>query len=72
VDSHSENFKKAHSEDFSTILPGFPQSSLEFLSVNIKHLIFDFDEQDREGINLLLQMPYYHGMIKEIIDVKFV
>ena len=72
VDSHSENFKKAHSEDFSTLLPGFPQSSLDFLSVNIQHLVFDFDEQDIEGIKQLLQMPYYHGMLKEMIDVKFV
>lgn len=72
VDIHSENFKKAHLEDFSTLLPNFPQSSLEFLSVNIQHLVFNFDEQDIEGIKQLLQMPYYHGMLKEMIDVNFV
>ena len=72
VKSHKENLKKAHSKDFNALFPTFPQSSLDFLSANIQHLVFDFEEQDREGINLLLQMPYYHGMIKEIIDVKFV
>jgi len=72
VKSHKENLKKTHSEDFSDLFPTFPQTSLDFLSVNIQHLVFDLEEQDREGINLLLQLPYYHGMIKEIIDVKFV
>ncbi len=72
VKNHKENLKKTHSEDFSDLFSTFPQTSLNFLSVNIQHLVFDFEEQDREGINLLLQMPYYHGMIKEIIDVKFV
>jgi len=72
VKSHKEDFKKVHSNNFNTLFPTFPQSSLDFLSANVQHLVFDLEEQDREGINFLLQMPYYHGMIKEIIDVKFV
>ena len=70
--NYKQDFKKRHSENFKNLFPDFPESSLEFLSVNIQHLVFDFDEQDKEGINLLLQMPYYHGLIKEMIDVKFV
>jgi len=72
VKSHKEDFKIVHSNNFNTLFPTFPQSSLDFLSANVQHLVFDLEEQDIEGINLLLQMPYYHGMIKEIIDVKFV
>lgn len=67
-----DNFTRGHADNFDDLFPDFPQSSLDFLSVNIQHLIFDFEEQDREGIQQLLQMPYYHGMIKDIIDVKFV
>jgi len=63
---------KGHLDNFDNLFPDFPQNSLDFLSVNIQHLVFDFDEQDREGIKQLLQMPYYHGMIKDITDVKFV
>lgn len=70
--NYLENFKKPHLDNFNTSYPTFPKSSLEFLSVNIQHLIFDFDEQDIEGIKQLLQLPYFHGMIKEMIDVKFV
>ncbi|NUM61269.1 MAG: hypothetical protein HUU44_03850 [Ignavibacteriaceae bacterium] len=69
---YKNQFQNGHSENFNELFPSFPQSSLDFLSVNIQHLIFDFDEQDREGITQLLQMPYYHGLIKDIIDVKFV
>ena len=72
----NSNFKssltKGHLDNFDNLFPDFPQTSLDFLSVNIQHLVFDFDEQDREGIKQLLQMPYYHGMIKDITDVKFV
>jgi hypothetical protein len=69
---HKENLAKMHAENISDLFPTLPQSALDFLSVNIQHLIFDFDEQDRESIIQLLQLPYYHGMIKDIIDVKFV
>jgi hypothetical protein len=66
------NFTNGHADNYDNLFPGFPQTSLDFLSVNIQHLVFDFDEQDLEGIKQLLQLPYYHGMIKEILDVKFV
>jgi hypothetical protein len=72
VQNNKENFKRAHSEDFNALFPTFPQTSLDFISVNIQHLVFDLEEQDIEGIKQLLQMPYYHGMIKDIIEVKFV
>ena len=67
-----ESLKKSHPDNFNTSFPTFPQSSLDFLSVNIQHLIFDFDEQDMEGIKQLLHLPFYHGLIKDIIDVKYV
>lgn len=70
--NYKSSLTKGHADNFDYLLPDFPQTSLDFLSVNIQHLVFDFDEQDTEGIKQLLQMPYYHGMIKEIADVKFV
>ncbi len=69
---YKSSFAKGHADNYENLFPAFPQTSLDFLSVNIQHLVFDFEDQDREGINQLLQMPYYHGMIKEIIEVKFV
>jgi len=69
---YDDVFKNGHKENFSQLLPELPQTSLDFISVNIQHVIFDFDEQDLEAIKLLLQMPYYHGLLKEMIEVKFV
>ena len=69
---YKSNLINGHADNFDVLFPNYPQTSLDFLSVNIQHLVFDFEEQDREGIKQLLQMPYFHGMIKDIIDVKFV
>lgn len=69
---YKSGFAKGHTDNYENLFPAFPQTSLDFLSVNIQHLVFDFEDQDREGINQILQMPYFHGMIKDIIDVKFV
>jgi hypothetical protein len=69
---YKSSLAKGHEDNFDGLFPDFPQTSLDFLSVNIQHLVFDFEDQDREGINQLLQMPYYHGMIKDVIEVKFV
>ena len=72
VKTHKDNFSSQHPDNIRDLQPSFPNSALDFISVNIQHLVFDFDEQDIEGIKLLLQMPYYHGLIKEMVDVKFV
>jgi len=63
---------EGHAESFDKLFPNLPPSSLEYIKLNIQHLVFDFDEQDIEAIKLLLQLPFYHGIIKDMIDVKFV
>ena len=69
--TYKDNFSGKHLDNIRDLQPSFPTSAHDFISVNIQHLVFDFDEQDIEGIKLLLQMPYYHGLMKEMIDVKF-
>lgn len=64
--------EKGHAENYNHLLPELSKTSLDFLSVNIQNIVFDFDEQDVEGIKLLLQMPYYHGLIKEMVEIKFI
>ena len=59
--NYKSSFTTGHAENFEKLFPTFPQTSLDFLSVNMQHLVFDFEEQDREGINQLLQMPYFTG-----------
>lgn len=50
----------------------FSPSTKNYLMENLQHVVFDFNEQDLEGIKRLLELPYYHGIIKDMIDVKFV
>jgi hypothetical protein len=72
VKNFTESLSKPGTENVEKLYPTFPQSSLDFLKVNFQHVVFNLDEQDREGMKLLLQMPFFHGLIKEMIEVKFV
>jgi hypothetical protein len=71
-EKHTDNLLNGHTEDYSELLKGFTQTSLEFISVNIQHIVFDLEDQDLEAVKSLLQLPYFHGMIKDMIEVNFV
>ena len=49
-----------------------PSNIQEYFAVNLSTLIFSFDEQDIEGIDQVLQLPYFHGIINEIIVLNLV
>ncbi len=55
---------------------GFPDNfnlkSSEFIKENFNSISYKLDEQDIAGINELLKLPYYHGLIKDLIEVNFV
>lgn len=67
-----DNLLNGHTEDYTDLLKGFTQSALEFISVNIQHIVFDLEDQDLEGIKSLMQLPYFHGILKDMIDIKFI
>jgi hypothetical protein len=69
---HKKEIQNGHPENLDDLLKDLPSSSIEFISVNLQHVIFDFEDQDLEGIKTIMQMPYFHGMIKDIPEVKFV
>lgn len=46
--------------------------SSEFINDNFNSITYKLDEQDIAGINELLKLPYYHGLIKDLIEVNFV
>jgi hypothetical protein len=46
--------------------------SSEFIKENFNSITYKLDEHDIAGINELLQLPYYHGLIKDLIEVNFV
>lgn len=72
VNKNEPGFLSGHEKALLNAENNFSESSLNFLSENIQNLIFDFEDQDLEGIKTLLQMPYYYGIIKEIFELKFV
>lgn len=48
------------------------RASEEYIRSNISSLILKFDEQDVEGINQLLRLPYFHGIVSDIVEIKYV
>lgn len=50
----------------------FPTDSKDFIKNNISKVFYTLDVDDIEGINNLIRLPFYHGMIKDIVEVKFV
>ncbi|MCL5030366.1 MAG: hypothetical protein M1480_15250 [Bacteroidetes bacterium] len=50
----------------------FSLEAKSYIKENISSFIIDFDNQDLEGINQIIRLPYFHGMIKDIIEVKYV
>ena len=72
TNKYRDNLLNGHTEDYADLLKGFTQTSLEFISVNIQHIVFDLEDQDLEGIKSLMQLPYFHGILKDMIDIKFV
>lgn len=72
VIKHRDDFVIGHPESFNNLLKDFPQNSIDFISVNMQHVIFDLEDQDLEGIKNLLQLPYYHGITQDLFEIKFV
>jgi hypothetical protein len=50
----------------------FDTASVEFIKKNMVSVVYNFSEQDIVGIKELVQLPYFHGYTKEIVDLKLV
>lgn len=72
VIKHRDDFINGHPDSYDQLLKDFPQNSIDFISVNMQHVIFDLEDQDLEGIKSLLQLPYYHGITQDLFEIKFV
>lgn len=49
----------------------FSEKTLNYVKQNISSLVLGLDDQDIEAINQLIMLPYYHGIIKEIVEPKY-
>lgn len=72
VIKHRDDFLIGHPDSLDQLLKEFPQNSIDFISVNMQHVVFDIEDQDLEGIKNLLQLPYYHGITQDLFEIKFV
>jgi hypothetical protein len=47
------------------------EKMLKYVKQNISSLILEFNDQDIESVNQLIMLPYFHGIIKEIVEPKY-
>ncbi len=70
-DKFSEAMKNLNKQDIN--IPGsFSEETKSFIKENLPSVIYNLDEQDQEGIRQIVSLPFYHGIIKDMIDIKFV
>lgn len=82
--SSNKNLIKENESYFLEIIPNvysnfntpqqyfsFGDKTSEYITQNISSLVLEFDMQDIEGILQLIRMPYFYGIVKDIVDVKF-
>lgn len=50
----------------------FSERTLKYIKQNIASLVLEFDGRDVEAFNQLLQLPYFYGIVKDIIEPNFV
>ncbi len=43
-----------------------------FISDNLNSVYYDFTENEREALEELVKLPYYHGMVEDLVEIKFV
>ena len=42
-----------------------------FISENFHSIRYQLSENEIEGLKELLKLPYYHGMVEDLVDIKF-
>jgi len=62
-------YKNVEEYDFGKNLT---KKTKEYIKTNISSFILDFELNDIEGIDQLLRLPYYHGIVNDIAEIKFV
>ncbi len=43
-----------------------------YIKDNISSLIIELNEQDIDGINQIIRLPYYYGLINDVVEVNYV
>jgi len=62
-------YEKVESENFGQEISLLAR---KYIKDNISSFIFDLDEQDLDGINQLIQLPFLRGIVNDITELKYV
>jgi len=77
LEAFNSSFKEKLPTLYDSIVPyisalEIPEESKEKIREEFSSFVFEFDTMDIDGIAQVTRLPYFHGMIKEILELKFV
>ena len=49
----------------------FSDKTLTYIRQNVSSLVLELGNQDIEALNQIILLPYFHGVVKEIIEPKY-
>ena len=70
IDSLDEIIEEKLSANIERL--NIPQGSKDFIKENFSSVYFDLTENEKEGLNELVKLVYYRGIIEDMFDIKFV
>lgn len=72
--SYFNEVDKTVEDRIATILQSmsFRKEVKEFIEENLSGVYFEITENEIAGLHELLKLPYYHGITKEMFELKFV
>jgi hypothetical protein len=68
------NIDKSIEENIGNILANLdiPTQAKEFVKENMDSIYFEMTGNEEDALNELIKLVFYHGIINDIFDVKFV
>jgi len=70
IDSMDEMIEEKLVESLEKL--NVPLNSKDFIKENFSSVYFDLTENEKEGLNELVKLVYYRGIIEDMFDIKFV
>ncbi|MBI5807418.1 MAG: hypothetical protein HZA74_03355 [Ignavibacteriales bacterium] len=65
------DIKIENSAESSLQLLNIPNDSKEFILSNLGSVYYEMTENEQDGLNELIKLVYYHGIVDDMFDVKF-
>ncbi len=74
INSKSTNIDQKFEDEIDSLLSSveISETAKQFVQMNIGSIYFELTDSEKEALQEIIKLPYYHGMTKEIHELNFV